>query len=381
MRALVKTTDGPGLDLVDVPMPEVGPDDVLIRVRRMAICGTDLHIYDWDEWASATIPTPLTIGHEFMGVVVDVGGNVDDLTVGDRVSAEGHITTLGRGGSDTSGSALGAAVRAVEVQIFTDVPGVMTADPRIVPDARTLRTITYEEICEMAHQGASVLHPRAAEIAMEYDIPLRVLSTMEEGGGTLVLGDADIDRSREHGVTGVAHSDAVVPLTIRVEDEYCKPQVERDALASVAAKDISVYFTSDTPETMNFVVDRDLLPAALDAVENTIVTAKTQDGQTRRFRAARHPSSAADEDATPVELEVHPDCVIVSVIGRDLRRVPGVMARAAEALEGAGIEIIQVAGSSNALSCLIREPHTEEAVRRLHEKFHLHFKDEQAGGE
>jgi aspartate kinase len=311
---------------------------------------------------------------------IPVVAGFQGVTQGSAAHEHGSITTLGRGGSDTSGSALGAAVRAVEVQIFTDVPGIMTADPRIVPDARTLRTITYQEICEMAHQGASVLHPRAAEIAMEYDIPLRVLSTMEEGDGTLVVRDADIDRSREHGVTGVAHSNAVVPLTIRVEDEYCKPQIERDALASVAAKDISIYFTSDTPETMNFVVDRDLLPAALDAVENTIVKATDQDGQTRRFRVARHPNVDADDDATPVELEVHADCVIVSVIGRDLRRVPGVMARAAEALEDAGIEIIQVAGSSNALSCLIREPHTEEAVRRLHEKFHLHFKDEAAGG-
>ena len=92
MQALVKTESAPGLDLVDVAMPEVGSDDVLIRVQRMAICGTDLHIYEWDEWAGSTIPVPLTIGHEFMGVIADVGDHVDDLAVGDRVSAEGHIT-------------------------------------------------------------------------------------------------------------------------------------------------------------------------------------------------------------------------------------------------------------------------------------------------
>jgi threonine 3-dehydrogenase len=92
MRALVKEAPGPGLALTDVDRPEAGPDDVVIEVLRMAICGTDVHIADWDDWAAATVPTPLTIGHEFMGVVVEVGDHVDDVAVGVRVSAEGHIT-------------------------------------------------------------------------------------------------------------------------------------------------------------------------------------------------------------------------------------------------------------------------------------------------
>ena len=92
MRALVKTYAAPGLELADVPTPTVGPDDVLIAVHRMSICGTDLHIYDWNEWAAATISPPLVIGHEFMGVVADVGDHVTDIAVGDRVTAEGHIT-------------------------------------------------------------------------------------------------------------------------------------------------------------------------------------------------------------------------------------------------------------------------------------------------
>lgn len=92
MQALVKPRAAPGLELSDVPMPTVGPDDVLIAVHRMSICGTDLHIYDWNEWAAATISPPLVIGHEFMGVVADVGDHVTDVIVGDRVTAEGHIT-------------------------------------------------------------------------------------------------------------------------------------------------------------------------------------------------------------------------------------------------------------------------------------------------
>jgi threonine 3-dehydrogenase len=92
MRALVKTEPGPGLTLTEVPRPEVGPNDVLIAVERMAICGTDLHIDEWDEWAAATVPTPLTIGHEFMGRIVELGDQVSELEIGARVTAEGHVT-------------------------------------------------------------------------------------------------------------------------------------------------------------------------------------------------------------------------------------------------------------------------------------------------
>jgi len=92
MRALVKAGPEPGLHLQDVPMPTVGPDDVLIKIARMAICGTDLHIHDWDDWAAATVPTPLVIGHEFMGVVTAVGERVTEIEIGERVTAEGHIT-------------------------------------------------------------------------------------------------------------------------------------------------------------------------------------------------------------------------------------------------------------------------------------------------
>ena len=92
MRALVKPEPGPGLELTEVPEPEVGHDEVLIAVDRMAICGTDLHIDDWDDWAAATVPTPLTIGHEYVGRVAAVGDQVGDVEVGTRVTAEGHVT-------------------------------------------------------------------------------------------------------------------------------------------------------------------------------------------------------------------------------------------------------------------------------------------------
>ena len=92
MRALVKSERKPGLWMEEVPVPEIGPHDVLIRILRSAICGTDVHIYNWDQWAQATIPVPMTIGHEFMGEVAAIGEEVTDFTPGERVSGEGHIT-------------------------------------------------------------------------------------------------------------------------------------------------------------------------------------------------------------------------------------------------------------------------------------------------
>jgi threonine 3-dehydrogenase len=91
MKALIKKESSPGLWLVDVPMPEIGINDVLIKIKRTAICGTDLHIYNWDNWAQQTISTPMVIGHEFVGEIVDIGSNVNDFSIGQIVSGEGHV--------------------------------------------------------------------------------------------------------------------------------------------------------------------------------------------------------------------------------------------------------------------------------------------------
>ena len=91
MKALAKTGPGPGLDMIEAPVPEIGPDDVLIRINKTGICGTDIHIWDWDDWAARTVPVPLITGHEFAGEIVELGRNVTDLTLGQRVSGEGHL--------------------------------------------------------------------------------------------------------------------------------------------------------------------------------------------------------------------------------------------------------------------------------------------------
>ncbi|MEN8040871.1 MAG: L-threonine 3-dehydrogenase [Actinomycetota bacterium] len=91
MRALVKVKPEPGLWMQDIPVPEIGPNEVLIKIRKTSVCGTDLHIYDWDEWAQATIPTPMAVGHEYVGTVAEIGSEVEGLEIGQRVSGEGHV--------------------------------------------------------------------------------------------------------------------------------------------------------------------------------------------------------------------------------------------------------------------------------------------------
>ena len=97
MRALVKTKPGPGLSMEDVPVPEIGPDDVLVRVRKTGVCGTDVHIWNWDEWAAKTVPVPLVIGHEFAGEIVELGRNVTDLHLGQRFPAKVTSSAAHRG--------------------------------------------------------------------------------------------------------------------------------------------------------------------------------------------------------------------------------------------------------------------------------------------
>lgn len=130
---------------------------------------------------------------------------------------QGDVTTIGRGGSDTTAAALGSALKADYIDIFTDVDGIMTADPRIVKEARPLTSITYNEICNLAYQGAKVIHPRAVEIAMHAKVPIRVRSTYSDSLGTLVTGTKEESFGQdiqERTVTGIAHMDGLTQIKV-----------------------------------------------------------------------------------------------------------------------------------------------------------------------
>ncbi|HYG58527.1 MAG TPA: aspartate kinase, partial [Symbiobacteriaceae bacterium] len=169
----------------------------------------------------------------------------------------GEITTLGRGGSDTTASAVGGAMKAEVVEIYTDVDGVKTADPRLVPGARTLTVTTYDEIAQMAHYGAKVVHPRAVEIAMQHRVPLRIKSTFEDGPGTLITysmeaaGTSWSELHSDSPVTGVTHVSGLAQVAITTGESVSLRTVFR----TLADSGISVDLINVSPKTATFCID------------------------------------------------------------------------------------------------------------------------------
>jgi len=256
----------------------------------------------------------------------------------------GDVTTLGRGGSDTSATALGAQLRAERVDIYTDVVGILTADPRLVEDARPLAQISYVEIGNMARQGAKVVHPRAVEIAAQANIPLRVRSTFSDNPGTLVTSDAGDAASfvKDRHVTSIAHVGGITQLSVATGD--MPGDVQLSVFRSMAKHGISVDFINVTPGGCVYTVfDRDA-KRAVDVLEQLGYTPSAVQG-----------------------------CAKVSVIGGGMNGVPGIMASIVEALAEEGISILQSADSNTTIWVLVRLEDMTGAIRALHAKFGLHL--------
>ncbi|WP_310550368.1 aspartate kinase [Paenibacillus glufosinatiresistens] len=259
---------------------------------------------------------------------------------------EGDFTTLGRGGSDTSATALGAALRADMVDIYTDVDGILTADPRIVEDARPLGFVSYTEICNMAYQGAKVIHPRAVEIAMQAQIPVRVRSTFSESEGTLVtqpeaFKDAQpgiVDRF----VTGIAYVNNITQISVGCPDGNVSG-VQLQIFKAMADNGISVDFINVTPTSAVYTVFDNNSEKAIAALQELGLRPKSLSG-----------------------------CVKVSVIGGGINGVPGIMARIVEALSTQNIQILQSADSNTTIWVLVKKEDMVQSLRALHSKFELH---------
>ena len=260
------------------------------------------------------------------------------------INETGDVTTLGRGGSDTTATALGAALRAEMVDIYTDVNGILTADPRIVEDAKPLSTVSYTEICNMAHQGAKVIHPRAVEIAMQSLIPVRVRSTFADGEGTLVTqkeGFSDrppeiIDRY----VTGIAYVPNVTQISVASDGAE---GLQLTVFKSMAEHSISVDFINVTPDSVLYTVSDDNSQQAIQILQ--------------------------DMGLRPISLS---GCAKVSVIGGGMNGTPGIMARIVEALSEHRISILQSADSNTTIWVLVKKEDMAQALRALHRKFELH---------
>lgn len=256
------------------------------------------------------------------------------------------ITTLGRGGSDTSAAAFGAALKADKVEIYTDVDGIMTADPRIVGDAKIMNQISYGEICEMAHQGAKVIHPRAVEIAMHHSTPLVVKSTFSEAPGTLISASSYADGMESAGTknstvaSGVAHLTGISLFSINMDES--KPDNAKVLFDTLAKNGISIGSMSLQPHSIMFAV---YTPAAAKTIE----VLKTQG----------------------YEYGYEEECAKVSVVGAGMGGVPGVMATFVAALTNKNIQILQTTDSITTISAIIKEKDIKEAVNALHSDFNL----------
>jgi aspartate kinase len=259
------------------------------------------------------------------------------------LSKDGFITTLGRGGSDTSASALGVALNAEWIDIFTDVEGVMTADPRIVENARSLDIVTYTEVCNMAYQGAKVIHPRAVEIAMHGKVPIRVRSTYSNTHGTLVttLGNAKKGTDfKERVITGIAHVADVSQFKVFSKEGYYNTQ--KEVFKAMANADISVDFFNITPTGVVYTVAGENTDRAIEILEEL-----------------------------GYEPVVTRNCAKVSAVGAGMNGVPGVTSKIVTALSENGIQILQSADSNTTIWVLVREDDLVSAVNSLHDAFQL----------
>ncbi len=269
------------------------------------------------------------------------------------VTDRGDLATLGRGGSDTSAVALAAAMKADRCDIYTDVDGVYTTDPRIVPRARKLAKVTYEEMLELASVGAKVLQTRSVGLAMRYNMKLQVLSSFEDLPGTMIVGDDEIeDKTMERNViTGIAHdqNEAMVTLTGLAD----QPGTVAAIFAPLAAANINVDMIVQSAHRLN---DRRTLTF-------TVPTA-----------ALAHAVAQLEtvKDAIGFEeIRTNTEVVKVSAVGVGMRSNAGIAAKMFETLGDRGINILAITTSEIKVSVLIHEDYTELAVRVLHTAFGL----------
>ena len=265
------------------------------------------------------------------------------------VSEEGHITTLGRGGSDTTAVALAAALEADECQIYTDVKGVYTTDPRVVADARLLSSITFEEMLELASLGAKVLQIRAVEFAGKYKVPLRVLSSFEEGPGTLISLEEDTDMGTP-AIAGIAFERDEAKLTVAGVPDV--PGIAYKVIGPVSEAGIEV----------DVIVQN----AAVDGTNDITFTVKRSEGE-----RAKTIIDALASKLKAASVVLDKKVGKVSLVGVGMRSHAGIAAKMFKVLADESINIQLITTSEIKISVVIEEKYLELAVRALHSEFDL----------
>jgi len=263
------------------------------------------------------------------------------------VSREREVTTLGRGGSDTSAVALAAALGAEECEIYTDVDGVYTADPRIVPGARKLAALTYDEMLELASLGARVLHNRSVEIARRFRVPIHVRSSFNWNEGSRIRKG---DSMEQVVIRGIAHDPDVAKIALLGVPD--RPGVAAEIFREVGGQGVNVRMivqanSSDGKNDVTFAVGSHEVKSVLPVVE-----------EVRKRLGAR-------------AFVYDPDVALISVVGEGLATSPGTAGEVFAALAKAGVNIESISTSSITITCIVRKVDVERAVRSLHDALRL----------
>ena len=275
-------------------------------------------------------------------------GNIVIVAGFQGMTQDMDITTLGRGGSDTTAVALAAALKAEICQIYTDVEGVYTADPHLVPEATKLKEVGYEEMLELASYGAKVIHPRAVELGELYDVPILVASSFSDSTGTFICKEASMEVRNK--VRGIAHDTNVAKITvIGVPD---KPGVAMSIFEPLAKANISVDTIVQNASVQNiadltFTVAQTDLNKAMSIVEPVA-----------KFLGAKQ----CIADATSAK---------VSIVGTGMQNTPGYAAKMFRTLYAQGINIQLITTSEIRITCIISEDKVKDAVQALHRAFEL----------
>ena len=287
-------------------------------------------------------------------------GNIVIVAGFQGVTDEMDVTTLGRGGSDTTAVALAASLGAEQCQIYTDVEGVYTADPRMIPEARPMAEIGYDEMLELATYGTKVMHSRAVELGELYGIPILVKSSFADGPGTLIHGGVSRDMEVRNKVRGVAYDLNVAKITVLGVSD--KPGIASSIFQPLATAGISV-----------------------DTIVQNVGTDRVTD---LTFTVAKSDLDGAMRVVEPIAESVQAkECISgtglgkVSIVGTGMQNTPGYAARMFEVLSKEGINIQMISTSEIRITCIIRESEVEAAVRALHRAFELEAEDEETGAE
>ncbi len=333
MDMLLSTGEGVSIALLAIAIKAAGADAVSFNAMQIGIMTEDVH-------AKARIKEIKTKKLEqalAAGKIIVVAGF-------QGVTDDGEITTLGRGGSDTSAVALAAALGADRCDIYTDVDGVYTTDPRIVPNASKLDMVSYDEMLELAHAGAGVLHPRSVEIAKHYGVPMRVRSSFKEDLGTLITG---VEKMEIHkAVTGVATD--LSQSRVVVMNVPDKPGNAAKLFGELAGQGVSVDMIIQSYGDKNETNDIAFTVSSSDAAKTGEIVGKI-------FK----------------DFEISDNVAKVSIIGAGMIDRPGIAAMMFDALAQQGINILMISTSEIKISCLVDKVEAQKALKALHKAFEL----------